>query len=533
MRAPAPPADTDRAPPARWGALVAFAVALGVYAATLAPGIGWYDSAEFTAAAATWGIPHAPGYPLYTLITWLLCQGPFDPASVTNGFSALTAAAAVGLCWTLVGRLGGGTAGASFSAGLLAFSPWLWSNATVAEVYAPGLCIILGVFLLLLRGRAERRVLPILLAGGLAGLGLGLHYGVATCGLGFGLLVLLHLPPEPLIGPGQAHAARRLASPSLSFGLRIGASTALWVAAGAAVNYALLTFRAARLPAVNALITAPPESPVLWLVLGGTYRDWLGGEASVGLVTKLGLLTTELALQMQVGLALAILGLGVMLGPSGALFGRAGQQSAGDRVIGASFCLAIIGNLAFFLHYEVHDLENFFLPTLALLCVAAGVGLGAVQGLVRNRWPAQPRLPQLAWLLLLLPLLQLTSWDRFDRSEQDGPEHYLEALDAHIPEGSVIVRTTLPREWQYDTVFTSWYQQALGERNDIRVLTRPTPTAEAREAAENEILLHAQLGRALFVLHPDSAEALGFEYSAVGPVFQLVMPEGAASPVHP
>ena len=534
LRVPSvPPDDGGPPPPPLWGALIAGGVALTLYAATMARGIGWYDSAEFTAAAATWGIPHAPGYPLYTLLTWLACQGPLEPATVTNGFSALSAAVAVALCWTLVRNLGGGPAGASFGAALLATSAWLWNNATVAEIYAPGLCVVLGVFLLLLRGRARRQVLPVLLAGGLAGLGLGLHYGVATCGLGFGLLALLHLPPEPLIGPGQAHAARKLPPASLRFGLRMGGSATLWACAGAAINYALLTIRAARDPAVNTLNTAPPGDPVLWLALGGTYRDWWGAETSVALSTKAAMLGTELALQLQVGLALALIGLAVLLSGKGALLGRSAGLESSERVVGGSLCLALFGNVWFFLNYEVHDLENFFLPTLALLCVAAGLGLGALQGLARSRWPRNTQLPHLAWLLLLLPLLQLGAWEQFDRSEDQSPQRYLEALDTHLPKDSVLIRTTLPREWQYDTVFTAWYQQALGKRADVRVLTRPVPSPESREAASEEIRLHAQLGRSVFVLHPDSAEALGFQYYQEGPAFRLLMPTGLPTPPHP
>ena len=520
-----PPHDGGTPPPPLWGALVAGGGALVLYATTMSRGVGWYDSAEFTAAAATWGIPHAPGYPLYTLVTWLGCQGPFEPATVTNSFSALCAAGAVALCWTLIRNLGGGPAGASFGAALLATSAWLWNNATVAEVYAPGLCVVLGVFLLLLRARALRQVLPVLLAGGLAGLGLGLHYGVATCGLGFGLLVLFHLPPEPLTGPGQAHAARKLPPASLGFGLRMAGSAALWACAGAAANYALLTFRAARDPAVNTLTTAPPGEAVLWLALGGTYRDWWGAETSIGLSTKAAMLGTELALQLQVGLVLALLGLAVLLSGKGALLGRSEVLGSSERLIGWSLCLAFCGNIGFFLRYEVHDLENFFLPTLALLCVAAGLGLGALQGVMRARWPHNARLPRLGWILMLLPLLQLGAWEQFDRSEDHSSERYLEA--------SILIRTTLPREWQYDTVFTAWYQQALGKRTDIRVLTRPVPNPQSRKAASEEIRLHAQLGRDIFVLHPDSAEALGFQYYQDGPAFRLLMPAGVPAPQHP
>jgi len=498
---------------------VAGVLASGVYLLTSAPGIGWYDSAEFTAAAATWGIPHAPGYPLYTLITWLGCQGPFDPAAVTNGFSALCGGLAVALAWLLTRKLGGGAAGACFAAGMLAFSPWLWSNATVAEVYAPGLCVVFGVFLLLLEARSSRRELPVFLGAGLAGLGLGLHYMVATCGLGLALLVFFHLPPEPRAGPGQAHLSRKVGTPSWRFGARTAAGAALWAIAGVSINYALLVFRAARDPAVNSLRDVTEANPVLWLMMGGTYRDWWGGEASVALTTKLGMLGTELALQLQLGLALAVLGLA-------ALHRR-------DRVVAASLLLAILGNIGFFIHYEVHDLENFFLPSLGLLCIIAGVGLTRLQMIVSKAQPERPQLAQLAWLCLLLPLLQLASWQHFDRSGDRGPERYVQALDEHLPEDSVLVRTTLPREWQFDTVFTNWYRQVLGKRMDVRVLTRPAPTEEVRQAAANEIRLHHMLDRPIFVLHPDSAEALGFEYSAVGPLFQLVVPEGSSPPEHP
>ena len=39
-----------------------------VYALTSAPGNTVWDSGEFIAAAASWGIPHPPGTPLYVTI---------------------------------------------------------------------------------------------------------------------------------------------------------------------------------------------------------------------------------------------------------------------------------------------------------------------------------------------------------------------------------------------------------------------------------------------------------------------------------
>ena len=50
----------------RPGALVAlgtFVVALPIYLCTMNRSVGFMDRGEMAAAAATWGIPHATGYP--------------------------------------------------------------------------------------------------------------------------------------------------------------------------------------------------------------------------------------------------------------------------------------------------------------------------------------------------------------------------------------------------------------------------------------------------------------------------------------
>ena len=44
---------------------------LGVYVLTLCPTVYVEDSAEFATAAAVFGVPHPPGYPLYTLLAGL------------------------------------------------------------------------------------------------------------------------------------------------------------------------------------------------------------------------------------------------------------------------------------------------------------------------------------------------------------------------------------------------------------------------------------------------------------------------------
>jgi hypothetical protein len=56
-----------------------------LYAATSCRTFYGGDSAELAAAAALFGVPHPPGYPLYTLTTGVLCKLlPMDPAFAAN-----------------------------------------------------------------------------------------------------------------------------------------------------------------------------------------------------------------------------------------------------------------------------------------------------------------------------------------------------------------------------------------------------------------------------------------------------------------
>ncbi len=92
----------------RLDALIFLALAIGalaLYAATLLPGIGSGDTAEFQRVAPTLGIAHPTGYPLYTILGWLWSQLPLGdtPAWRMNLLSAVAAALAVGVVY-LVAR---------------------------------------------------------------------------------------------------------------------------------------------------------------------------------------------------------------------------------------------------------------------------------------------------------------------------------------------------------------------------------------------------------------------------------------------
>jgi hypothetical protein len=81
-----------------------------VYGVTLPPSITFEDSGEFATAAALLGIPHAPGYPLYTMLAHLFLMVPLawpgGTAWQVNLFSAVAAAVGVGIFVLVLRGLG-------------------------------------------------------------------------------------------------------------------------------------------------------------------------------------------------------------------------------------------------------------------------------------------------------------------------------------------------------------------------------------------------------------------------------------------
>ncbi|MBI4603885.1 MAG: DUF2723 domain-containing protein [Planctomycetes bacterium] len=131
--------------------LLAFSLSLPVYVLTLAPTVSGEDSGELITAAATLGIAHPPGYPLWCLLgkafTVLVPFG--NVAYRVNLCSATLGACAAGVIALLVRRftrlaggdsfavpLGGGFTVPLTAALCFAFSRDFWAQSVVAEVYS-------------------------------------------------------------------------------------------------------------------------------------------------------------------------------------------------------------------------------------------------------------------------------------------------------------------------------------------------------------------------------------------------------------
>jgi hypothetical protein len=154
------------------------------YVFTAAPGLAWYDAGELTAAAASLGISHPTGFPLWVLLAKaaaLVPVGPIPLRITLLGAACLVGAALLAgwLAAQLPGRAGGGpwSAGLAFVVAALGLglSAAAWRHATAAEVYGLHLLVLAALVAGLVRFQQRPSTRLLLLLALLAGLGLGNH----------------------------------------------------------------------------------------------------------------------------------------------------------------------------------------------------------------------------------------------------------------------------------------------------------------------------------------------------------------------
>jgi tetratricopeptide (TPR) repeat protein len=201
---------------------VTFVIALLVYTITLQPTVGLEDSGELIVASDYLGVPHPPGYPSWSLLTWLFqwifhgvtFHGHPNPAWAVNFFSAFSGAAACGVIALLISRsgmdllrslsresnlLGEKTESlfccvAGISGGLLlAFAQGMWSQSVIAEVYSLNIFFQSLVLIFLYRWVSESGNSKWLLACAFVfGLGITNHQTLMFMGLAIAIAVVLN-----------------------------------------------------------------------------------------------------------------------------------------------------------------------------------------------------------------------------------------------------------------------------------------------------------------------------------------------------
>jgi hypothetical protein len=188
-------------------AVSVFVSAFALYVRTGAPSVLSGDQAEHQFTAWIWGVPHATGYPLFTMLNGLAVRLiPFgDVARRVNLMVALYSALAVLMAYLVTRCLTETLLPALVVAATIAFAPEFWQLATIAEVYTLQVFFIFATLGAVLRwwqveveepdlGMTRRGLRhPLALASLLAGLG-ATHHGSFAPVVGPALLLTVAVP---------------------------------------------------------------------------------------------------------------------------------------------------------------------------------------------------------------------------------------------------------------------------------------------------------------------------------------------------
>jgi hypothetical protein len=344
--------------------LLAFAPALALYIATLAPSVLPGDSGEFQFVAPMLGIPHPTGYPLYLVLGKLFSLVPLQ--SVAYRLNLLSAVAAAGAAWAVYrsGRALGMRRSASLlSAGLLAVSETFWSQAVIAEKYTLNAFFVALTLYLGLQWRRAR--LYGVQADNRASAGNSIPADMllsawAVCyGLG-----LAHHRTMILLAPAYLYLVwstdRRALSRSVLHVLRL----ALLVLLPLSLYLLLLLFSARQPP--YAYIRLDSLRAFLDLVLARTYQGALfrGGWAALpGRAVEFGRLASREFGPM--GLALAVIGWVVL--------------ARREKRVAWMLAIGIAAQALFALNYYVPNAAVYALPVYVWLAVCVGPAIEAIR----------------------------------------------------------------------------------------------------------------------------------------------------------
>lgn len=383
-------------------------VAVGVgmaalYVATAARSVQGHDSGELIAAAHSFGVPHPPGFPSFTVFAGLWVRVlPFGSATDLALLSAVCGGIACGLACALARRLGARAAPATAAAIVFGLIPSTWHVHTGQEVQGALPAAALAIAWLSARTIGVRSGVVL---GAACGVAAGVHPAVVFAAP----LVVLALG-LPVDGPRRARWVGCLAAVPLGLATHLYLPWA-WAGTG--------TPRWGQLDSVGAVAAHAlrDDYGTLDLALGGT------GPAGAGVLR----LWTEWAVG---GVGLAIVGLVV-----GAVLGlRARQRIAAGLVLST-----LMAGVLFPLGFNVPDSAGWHAITarfhpLAFAFGAPLVALGVDR--LAARLPPRTVAPALGGWILAAGVLGLARGPSVGR---DLPRAWADDVLATARTGALIV----------------------------------------------------------------------------------------------
>ena len=445
-------------------ALVVAMLALGIYARTMMPSTGFWDTGEAQTVPATLSIFHPTGFPTYAMLGWLWSQLPFgEVAWRMNLLSAIAVAAAAGLVVLIAGHLIDErhrllTAGAGAVAGLaFAFAPEPWENATRADVHAINvLFVALIVWLLLCWHAAVVARSPQsggwLMAAALAfGVGVGNHPLAGLTAFGIAAWVLTV----------DRHLWRRW---RLVFGC------VACLAIGLIGTYAYIPIRAMIDPEPPLFYARPDTWERLrYLVFAEQFRH-LFDDLQTPLSNVAGKWRdAERVLEAQ------------LFGPGWLLVAVGAATLAVRQLAALAFlALAIVANVVYAMNFNDGDIDRYYMPTLVAATPMLGVAIGVIAASAARAVAdathrmasiaGRRRLGRLAGAVVIalgigLPTGSLvTQYASHDQSANREADRWVASVHRALPTNAVIVSW-----WSYSTPL--WYHRwVLGERPDLTII---------------------------------------------------------------
>jgi hypothetical protein len=419
-----------------------------IYWSTLAPDLSWAnggsDGGDLIAAAATGGVAHPTGYPLYLLLARLFQLLPVGTLAFrTNLMSALFAALAAWLVYEIVVRAVM-PASVSWLAGLLSglafgLAPLVWSQAVITEVYTLQAFLTALVVYLYAKPAAGRRL------DCWRGLALGLAASNHITGLLLAPAALLLGSLRRIEPAGGLEAA---GSPSRLQLDRAALLGQLGMFAAGLSLYLTLPLRALTDPPVNWGNVVTPAR-LWWLVSGQLYQSYYL-PTSFGEIAS-GAQRTAASLLEQLGLPAILLGLvGVIV------FWKT------TRLHALTVWTAVVHLLVAAI-YQSPDAQVYLIP--ALLCFSVWAGLGFA-GL--TRWmTVHSRLFQAGLGILICVYFAARGLSlvlHVDASRDLTARSFAREVFSQAPQNAMIFARG------DHAVFALWYYHfALGERPDLTV----------------------------------------------------------------